>query len=178
MKYITSDNGRHPFLVDIVKKTVCIYDNADPSKKLLKKYTNVIKVFVGKSSGKSDICDHSIKDASKFDGNTILIQIAKREYVFIGIHIYSFTTKDNIINYYSPVGGNDVPYPVAEGTNSLYFMLDCVYVEKKYLPYFKPPSFEDSYKMFFPIWDNDAKKWIKYTGLGHFAKKMAVKKIK
>ncbi|XWV26716.1 hypothetical protein QJ857_gp0340 [Tupanvirus soda lake] len=64
------------------------------------------------------------------NNNSVLIQLTPTEYVYVGSHIYSFKTTDPIINYFSPLGNNDVPYPVAYGENEAYFMLDQVYVNK------------------------------------------------
>ena len=48
----------------------------------------------------------------KFTGNSILLNIGDKRYVSIGWTIYEFSTKDQITEYYSPVGKSDVPYPV------------------------------------------------------------------
>jgi len=49
-----------------------------------------------------------------------------RSYVFIGDSIYIFTPPedDEILEFYSMIGGSDVPYPVAVGRKYLYFMND------------------------------------------------------
>ena len=67
----------------------------------------------------------------KFTGNSILLKIGDKRYVFIGHTIYEFSTKDEITEYHSPVGNNDVPYPVAIGKNYVYFMIEDVYVAKE-----------------------------------------------
>nr|URM61880.1 DNA ligase [Mimivirus sp.] len=64
-------------------------------------------------------------------GNTILIKLAVNKYIFIGSEIYKFKTdSDEIIDYVSPVGNSDVPYPVAYGTQFVYFMDDKEKVKK------------------------------------------------
>lgn len=45
--------------------------------------------------------------------------------------VFSFTTDDEIIDYISPVGNSDVPYPVAYSKNNVYFMLDDQYIKRK-----------------------------------------------
>ena len=52
--------------------------------------------------------------------------IHKNYYVFIGDRLYGFSTPDDepIETFYSTVGNNDVPYPVALSKNYIYFMLD------------------------------------------------------
>lgn len=57
-------------------------------------------------------------------GNSILINKTGREYVFIGETIYSFTAKDHIVEYHSPIGNSDVPYPFAIGDKYVYFMIE------------------------------------------------------
>ena len=49
----------------------------------------------------------------------------------IGHIIYEFETSDQIQKYYSNLGNNDVPYPVAVGEKNAYFMLDRKYVAKE-----------------------------------------------
>ncbi|XWV25370.1 hypothetical protein QJ856_gp0398 [Tupanvirus deep ocean] len=76
-------------------------------------------------------CSRSVYgQINREDNNSILIQLSSTEYVFVGDTIYSFKTINPIINYFSPLGNNDVPYPVAYGQNEAYFMLDQVYVNK------------------------------------------------
>ena len=60
--------------------------------------------------------------ADKMHGNSILIKINDHKYVFVGWEIYSFETNDVIIEYISPVGNNDVPYPIAIGNEYIYLM--------------------------------------------------------
>ncbi len=66
-------------------------------------------------------------------GNSLLIKLTENKYVFIGWKIYSFETTTPIINYFSPLGNNDVPYPVAYGTNEVYFMMDAQYIMNRNL---------------------------------------------
>ena len=64
----------------------------------------------------------------EYDGNSILLKISKKTYVFIGSDVYEFTIDDDIVEYHSPVGRDSVPYPIAIGKNNIYFP-----VEKKYI---------------------------------------------
>ena len=54
------------------------------------------------------------------------------KYLYIGSEIYSFNTieDDVIIDYFSDIGNNDVPYPYAIGEKYIYFMLERYCVEK------------------------------------------------
>jgi hypothetical protein len=69
---------------------------------------NPVKIFIGESSKESG--QHSENEDYKLAGNSILLQMAPHCYVYIGRgKIYKFTTRDEIIEYYSPVFNNDCP---------------------------------------------------------------------
>lgn len=134
--YFTHDNGGRPFLVVIDKKNVNIYKvpkkiydenfedlskNKSNYSELIKEYKNVKQIFIGKSSSQSEMAKWSGGYGKNFDGNSILIEIKDKQYCYIGNTINEFTTKDKIKKYESPVGGNDVPYPVAYSDESIYF---------------------------------------------------------
>lgn len=146
-KYFTHDNGGRPFLVVINKKNVKIFkvpkDVNDENIKndafidfskdikyyseLIKEYKSVKDIFIGKSSEKSKMAKWSGGYGKKFDGNSILLEIKDKQYCYIGNFIFEFTTKDKINKFESPVGGNDVPYPIAYGEDNIYFFdFDCV----------------------------------------------------
>ena len=142
--YFIHDNGGRPFLVVIDKKNVNIYKvpkkiydenlknilnenfkdlskNKSNYSELIKEYKNVKQIFIGKSSSQSEMARWSGGYGKNFDGNSILIEIKDKQYCYIGNLINEFTTKDKIKKYESPVGGNDVPYPVAYSDESIYF---------------------------------------------------------
>ncbi len=109
----------------------------------VKTYINVMKVFIGKSYrysydrdnlgrlyNKTVIRDQKGDPMFSNYGNSILLQLPDR-YVFIGEYIYEFVPNDSILEYYSVIGKNDVPHPVAVGTNYVYMMLNKRYVNKK-----------------------------------------------
>lgn len=119
-QWFTLDNGGRPFkVVQENAKTVKIYSakytddyEEDPTyPKLVKQYSNVEKIFVGKSG------------SPRFDGNSILLCLSDNQHVFIGDQIYEFTPIEPIIKYYSLVGNSSVPYPVAISKTYAYFML-------------------------------------------------------
>ena len=123
--YSIHDNGGTPFKVVISGKKVSIYEQpnwkdweSETGKeytKLIKTFSNVKKIFIGKDR----------KLGKNFDGNSILLQLSKNKYVYIGSWIYEFVTKDDsIVAYFSKVGNSDVPYPVALGEKNVYFMLE------------------------------------------------------
>jgi hypothetical protein len=70
------------------------------------------KIFIGKSP-KNKMTEFSGGYGKEFDGNSILLEMKNNEYIEVGYTIWSFDAKDKIVEYYSPVGNNDVPYPYA-----------------------------------------------------------------
>ena len=163
--YFTHDNGGRPFLVYVAKNKVSIYripkkryiSDDDWSKKennnrwmhveLIKKYKSS-KIFIGKSP-LNDMTRYSGGHGKKFDGNSILIKIKKNRYVFIGWEIYEFTSNEEIKEYYSPVGSNDVPYPVAISDTNVYFMLDYKYVPIDKFELFNKKVKENAYSYYY-----------------------------
>lgn len=57
----------------------------------------------------------------RVNGNTLLIQLTPTQYLHVGGSVFSFETERPIENYYSPLGNNDVPYPVAYDSEGVYF---------------------------------------------------------
>lgn len=99
--YFTHDNGARPFRVIVDNNTVFIFNNQDA---LLESYETE-DIFIGGS-----------------DGNTILLKL-ENEYIYVGGEIYSFKPETKIINYISPIGNNDVPYPYAIDENGRYYLM-------------------------------------------------------
>lgn len=137
-KYFVHDNGGRPFLVYVGKQRVYVYKVPDNgytldqdygSAKQYQLYVQLVgayrpqRTFVGKSP-KIEATEFSGGHGKGFTGNSILLRLTPHKYVFIGGSIYTFETDDPITTYYSPVGNSDVPYPVAYGRNTAYFMLD------------------------------------------------------
>ena len=140
-KYLIHDNGSRPFLVNVNSNYVSIfklpngvYEDKNTSKsdytELVKEYKKVKKVFIGKSP-KIEMTTFSAGYGKYFDGNTILIEIKPKRYCLISERIVEFSTKDNIEKYVSPVGNNDVPYPLAYGSENVYVF---GYDKHKYIP--------------------------------------------
>lgn len=62
-----------------------------------------------------------------FKGNSVLLFIGASKYIYIGESIWEFNTNgDKILEYYSPIGNSDVPYPFAVGEHFTYLMLEKV----------------------------------------------------
>ena len=122
------DNGGRPFRVQIVSPTeVKIFVRIDIEFKLIKTYKNVEKKFIG-NSPVNEMTRFSGGYGPKFRGNSILLKLKSSSpmfrYVFIGDSIYEFSTVEPILKFTSPVGNNDVPYPLAVSKNLVYFMLN------------------------------------------------------
>ena len=62
------------------------------------------------------------------DGN-FLFEIGDKNYVLVGDKLYSFETNDEIVDYFTEHGNNDVKYSYAVGKENIYFML-----HQKYIP--------------------------------------------
>lgn len=128
--YIIHDNGDEPYKVciDFVEKKVTIYkiDDVD-APRFEGTYSKIlctlfpIEIFVGNSSGLNG-CECS------GEGNTILLKMEPHVYTIIYRMIYTFKTSDEIIGYSSPIGNNDVPYPIAIGSKNMYFFSENVYI--------------------------------------------------
>ena len=61
-------------------------------------------------------------DESNKDGN-FLFEIGDKKYVHVGENVFSFETNDEIVDYFSEHGNNDVKYSYAYGKENIYFML-------------------------------------------------------
>lgn len=131
-KYFTHNNGGRPFMVVFNGNNVDIYtysSNFNHERDLtpkdyyvhIKSYKNIHKKFIGKSI-KGD--DATNLPSSFGLGNSILLQITNKKYVFIGSFIYEFEPEDEITQYYSMIGNSDVPYPVAIGEKNVYFLIE------------------------------------------------------
>lgn len=169
--YLIHDNFSKPFKVVVKGNNVDIYKGEQGDYKTLVKAYDVDKVFIGKSSGRARMSDHTVAQAKNFIGNSILLKVGK-SYVYVGDKIYQFTPTDEIEEYYSLVGNNDVPYPVALGKENVYFMLDKKYVPRVFFP--ATAKWENAYEEFIGAWDDIRLKWI--GTMDRLAKKM--KKVK
>ena len=135
--YFVHDNGDRPFLVNVSddQTEVLIYkenrdDEVDPWSWKAEKsnYTVLVgkyrplKVWIG-TSRKSAMTRFGGGFGAKYNGNTILLQLTKLRYLFIGGYITEFSSSSEIVKYFSPVGNNDVPYPYAVDSGNRYYLL-------------------------------------------------------
>lgn len=114
--YITHYNGGEPFLVEVSSKLVRIYVTF--TGKLVKQYTKFEGIWDGENYGTS-----------------LLIKLTATDYVFVGDKVYSFSVPkgDPIVEMYSLLGNNDVPYPVAFSKTRIYWLLDHTWILQKNL---------------------------------------------
>lgn len=129
--YLIHDNGGLPFKVEVINnKTIRLYESVSYDEKtetdvyeLVEVFTTD-KVFIGFSPF-NEMTEFSGGHGSDFDGNTILFHLQGLQYVFIGSEVFVFLAKSEIIQYVSPVGNNDVPYPYAKDVQgNLYLFIE------------------------------------------------------
>jgi len=91
--------------------------------------TSFERVFLG-----GPLPDIFIVDGNDFEmGNSILIHITGNRYIFVGMYIYEFESPEAIIEYISPLGCNDVPYPFAKSANETFLMIEDAVLDNKLL---------------------------------------------
>ena len=121
--YQTHDNGARPFDVIVtVDKIFVLLNQENREPEHLMTITNYKTIFIGADSGMPGT-----------EGNSVLLQTKEGDYIFIGISICRFQTESPIIEYYSPIGPNDVIYPYAVTKDRVYLLLDNVSIERKSL---------------------------------------------
>jgi len=130
MEYITHDNGGRPFKVRITDNNVEVHEcQNDILERQNNEYSsnpiftfNPQQIFIGKSP-LTEMTKFSGCHGEVFDGNTILLKMSCRSYVFIGATISKFQSLHEIVEYVSPIGNNAVPYPYAVDTKGNYYLL-------------------------------------------------------
>jgi hypothetical protein len=145
--YFIHNNYSKPYYV-VIKDNISEIYKFNNSDKPIKKY-KFIKKYIGKSSGLSKACAHKKEESKLFNGNTIVLQLTTTKFVYIGSTIYEFSIKEKVKKYYSPVGNNDVPYPVLLTNKYIYFMLDRKKIALENVP--KNIIYEDAYSLFYNL---------------------------
>jgi len=125
--YYIHDNGARPYKVEVSDKSVEIYSGIEYNE--LVKSLTVKEIYIGQSPCNNNIY---ISDACGVfgKGNSILLHLNEKKYMYVGHEIYLFKIDDDVEAYYSVIGNNDVPYPVLLGTKYVYFMLDYEYIPR------------------------------------------------
>ena len=164
--YMIHNNYERPFVVYVNPRSVSIYQPSSryyvgkeyfskKNKNLHWKYIQLVKTISYKEImiGKSPIIDMTRmtgRYGKKYIGNTILLRVSKRRYVYIGgSQIYSFESETPIHSYYSPVGGNDVPYPVAVSDTHTFLMIYRKYIPNHIFPTFTKSVQKDAYSFYY-----------------------------
>jgi len=116
--YRVHDNGGRPFEVTASYEAIIVksLDTESSSDDLV--YTKTvleIKSFDGLWWGFDNGKRKFMRNEEPEHGSSILVKVTNKEYIFIGWKIQSFSTDETIIDYASPIGNSDVPYPVAYG---------------------------------------------------------------
>lgn len=148
--WLTHDNHARPFLVEQKGDQVSVYNVHSKKPSLVKRY-EVDKVFVGKSP-LNPTTEFSGGHGKEFDGNSVLLKLKDgKRYVFVGERVYEFRPPEPIEKFYSSLGNNDVPYPVALGKSNAYFLLEqpVVAVRKSDLGSVK--DWSDAYGAFYSL---------------------------
>ena len=123
--YYTHDNGGKPYKIIVNENKIEVYDNY-LDKELITEYIDYEKIWIGESP-KNKMTEFSGGYGINFLGNSFLIKIENNSYIHIGCEIFSFYTEEEILEYISPVGNNDVPYPYAiDKKNNYYLMLEYI----------------------------------------------------
>jgi hypothetical protein len=137
-KYPIHDNYSRPWLVNIDGSHASIYkqdydESADKYIPQLSKpiYETAVQAVM---PGKKSKTNKQLWQPS-FVGNTILLQLSEKQYIYVGGEIYRFDviTGDKITAFFSDVGNNDVPYPYAVGEKYIYILMEyAVAIEKSW----------------------------------------------
>lgn len=143
-QYFTHDNGARPFRVCVSQKQILVFrrnpeieDDKDIPEyypTLVAKFDHPKHVWIGTDEN----------DDPFFRGNSILVQMNKQEFIFIGHLIYKFEIGpgEKVLKYKSRVGNSDVPYPFVKTNENTYFMIDYKYANNSYFQ-------NDAYKSYF-----------------------------
>lgn len=134
--YYIHDNYGRPFKVIINKKNVKIYKEIETDLNEKNKYEqnsflsfDAKEIFIGKSP-LNNMTKLNGAYGPRCDGNTILINACDNIYVFISSVIVKFEAHGKIIEYVSPVGNNDMPYPYAvDEYSNTYLLIEGVVIK-------------------------------------------------
>jgi hypothetical protein len=169
--YKIHDNGSRPFTAVVVPGKVTVF--TDEKEILSKKYK---EIYIGDNLLASPDFD-SKKGDPFFKGNTLLAQIGAKKYMYIGESIYEFelAAGDTFVQYYSPVGNNDVPYAYVLGEKFIYFMWDKTYFPTDLFDLKKDASMQMIHYTIKPFTDKDPEYLAMRKRFEKEGKKMKVK---
>lgn len=178
--YYTHWNGSRPIMVIVNKSNIHVYKLPDDIgyknnytkndyTKTITSFESVQKVYIGNSMKG----DNAGGDTKFGRGNSILVHLSGKKYAFIGAGVLTFELEadDEFQNFYSPIGRNDVPYPILLGKKNVYFLMNNGGF------YYLPRDLEEFHN--FPSnhsWAMDA--YSVYYGNHSFDEKLSMKKMK
>lgn len=123
--YETHNNGGRPFEVVVTTSKIFVLANDEDSDSNLEPehiltVSDYKHVFIGFDPGFIDAA-----------GNSFLVWTKEDDYVYIGDKVFRFKLEhDTVVDYFSPIGNNDVPYPYAiTANNRIYLMLEHVSIQ-------------------------------------------------
>jgi hypothetical protein len=135
--YMIHDNYSVPFIVDVAPGKATVFETIFEENKEFKKAA-VIKEIAYKKIwiGDNMLGGKYYVKKGVYKGNSILIQAASGKYVYVGRTMMEFSLQpgDTVVQYNSPVGNNDVPYPSIIGKDFIYFMWEAVNNGPGYTP--------------------------------------------
>ena len=91
------------------------FSSSPDAKRLLTTMSNYVKRWVGIRDSRS--LTNEIEE-----GNSILVNVRPLHYVYVGREVYTFKTKDEIVQYVSPEGGAKIPFSIAFTPTMVYFL--------------------------------------------------------
>lgn len=129
-KYYTLDNGSKKYKVIISDKNIYIFPiNLDYIFEWIsvkRQQSQNKQIFIGKNTKKYSVYD------GLFSGSSILIEIKKNSYIFIGTKVIEFNTLEPIVEFYSIMSNSFVVYPFALTNNYAYLMLKNVFLKRDF----------------------------------------------
>ena len=126
--YKIHDNGGFPFVVALENNEATVYSQTyiEEKNKYVKDEVLFSVQYTHAFIGDNKLGFEGYIKKGKYKGNTILLHLDGNNYIFIGSEIFEFKTVDNsvIVDYFSPVGNSDVPYPYAISETKVYLLDD------------------------------------------------------
>ena len=158
--YEIHDNGGTPFKVEVNSDKLV---KIRAAKDVLIKEIQAERIFIG-DSPINDTTLYSGGWGKEYYGNSILLKLQGLRYMFIGDCIYEFNAIDDIVEFTSPVGNNDVPYPYAyDGVGNCYLMIEHVSLKVPDRNHSEPYDYYYNNMMLFTV-QNHGSKFRNITG--------------
>lgn len=150
------DNGGIPFHISINESTSLItVKKKGDCLRCWKPWNKWVyfRVWAGQTGSFSD------------EGSSVVFEKPEREFVWIGSSIYSFSLppQEDILDFRTPIGNHDVPYPFLVGSMNTYLMAEKVCAptniiltkENPYLDYYLDENLKPKFHEFQTTRDND-----------------------